>query len=259
MIKNWRPMRRLSCELGWRHVATVRAVLVALCAVGGALVAAGLGPADAGAQGAPGVPGARSPAERLAGRLDDATRGQVLAIVDSADRVGLPVEPLVDKALEGASKGAPGPRIVLALRTLAGELRVARQTLGGTASEPEIAAAAGALHIGVRPTELARLRLARGRQPLTVALGVLSDLVARGVPTDSATSAVLTLAEARIDDDDLVEFRRSVERDIALGAPPAAAAAVRVGGISAGENAFVNDTRTLSGDAGVRPARPRRP
>jgi 2-methylcitrate dehydratase PrpD len=50
--------------------------------------------------------------------------------------------------------------------------------------------------------------------------------VASGVPVEDATVAVLALAPG--DDAGLVEFRRSVERDIALGAPPAAAAAVRL-------------------------------
>jgi len=60
-----------------------------------------------------------------------------------------------------------------------------------------------------------------------MALSVLADLVASGVPADSAAAAVLTLApKAR--DADLVEFRRAVERDIALGAPPGAASSVRV-------------------------------
>jgi hypothetical protein len=60
-----------------------------------------------------------------------------------------------------------------------------------------------------------------------MALSVLADLVASGVPADSAAAVVLALApKAR--DADLVEFRRAVERDIALGAPPAAAASVRL-------------------------------
>ena len=191
---------------------------------------------------------------RLAARLDAETRQAVVAIVESAQRQRLPVEPLVDKALEGASKGAPGPRIVLALRTLAGELGAAREALGRTASDPEVAAAAGALHIGVSGEELAELQKARGRQPITVALGVLSDLVARGVPADSATAAVLTLTEASVDDDELVEFRRSVERDIALGAPPAAAASVRM-------NAFAPATLSDGLEQGARAGntRPRRP
>jgi len=165
---------------------------------------------------------------RLAGRLDAATREAVLALVDSARAAGLPAEPLVDKALEGASKRAPGPRIVLAVRTLAAELGAARQVLGAGAPAAEVAAAAGALHIGVRPEEIGRLRAGRPGQPLTVALGVLSDLVARGVPTDTATMAVTALVDARVADDRLVDFRRDVERDIALGAPPAAAAAGRL-------------------------------
>jgi hypothetical protein len=165
---------------------------------------------------------------RLRGRLDAQTRAAVLAIVDSARTVGLPVEPLVDKALEGASKGAGGARIVAAVRTLSTELAGARDVLGDDAAASEVAAAAGALHIGVRPEEIARLRVSRSRQPLTVALGVLSDLVARGVPTDTATMAVTVLVDARVADDELVDFRRSVERDIALGAPPAAAAAGRL-------------------------------
>jgi len=225
-------------------------VLRPLAALAALATMLAIGSAAAGAQ-AP-----RTAAERLAGRLDAGTRAQVLTLVDSAGRQGLPVEPLVDKALEGASKGASGARIVLALRTLAGELGAARVALGTSASEPEITAAAGALHIGVRGEELAQLRRARGRQPMTVALGVLSDLVARGVPADSATAAVITLADARLGDDELVEFRRSVERDIALGAPPAAAASVRMNGFA--PNSF-NDGRSLGAEQAGAPPRPRRP
>ncbi|MGH7529919.1 MAG: hypothetical protein ACREMN_06005, partial [Gemmatimonadales bacterium] len=58
---------------------------------------------------------------------------------------------------------------------------------------------------------------------LTMALAVVADLAASGVPADSAAAAVLALAPSA-EDQDLVEFRRAVERDIALGAPPAVAA-----------------------------------
>jgi len=70
--------------------------------------------------------------------------------------------------------------------------------------------------------------------------------VASGVPVDSAAAAVLGLA-ARARDADLVEFRRAVERDIALGAPPAAATTAAV---TAAE-VWVN--------AGARQQRPGRP
>jgi hypothetical protein len=132
----------------------------------------------------------------------------------------------VDRALEGASKRAEPARIVAAVRRLAAELGTARTALGAASSPAELDAAASALRAGVRPADLTLLRRRRPRS-LTVALAALTDLVASGVPADSAAAAVLALAPSARDDQ-IVDFRRVVERDIALGAPPAAAAAVRV-------------------------------
>lgn len=158
-------------------------------------------------------------------RLDPETRALVVAVVDSARTVGLPSEPLIQRALEGATKGAAGPRIVAAVRRLATDLGSARTALGPRTSAPELEAGVAALRAGASPEVLTRLRDAR-RPPLTMALAVLADLVTSGVPVDSASTVVLALApNAR--DADLVEFRRAVERDISLGAPPGAAASVR--------------------------------
>ena len=164
----------------------------------------------------------------LKSRLDAATYAAVSVVIDSAKSAGIPTQALVSKALEGSSKGASGERIVGAVRRLAGQLTVARGALGPNATAAEINAGATALHIGVSPDQLASMRAARPRQPLTVPLGMLADLVARGVPTDSAGVVVLALARANMRDEDFVAFRRNVERDIALGAPPAAAAMFRV-------------------------------
>jgi hypothetical protein len=165
---------------------------------------------------------------RLAARLaDPATRDAVEALVDSARRAGLPTEPLVDKALEGASKRAPGDRIVAAVRALAGNLALARQALGPESSDAEVIAGASALHAGYSVEALGALRERRGRRPLTVALAVLADLVARGVPRDTATAAVLALTERGVRDAELVAFQSGVERDIATGAPPGEAATMR--------------------------------
>jgi len=159
-------------------------------------------------------------------RLDPDTRSAVAAVVDSARVARLPIEPIIQRALEGATKGAPGPRIVAAVRKLAVDLGTARAALGTSALEAELEAAVAALRAGATPEVIAHLRDVR-RPPLTMALSVLADLVASGVPADSAAAAVLALApKAR--DADLVEFRRAVERDIALGAPPGAATSVRL-------------------------------
>lgn len=159
-------------------------------------------------------------------RLDATTRTSVVALVDSARALDLPAEPLIQRALEGVTKRADGARIVAAVRRLIGDLATARGSLGTTATPPELEAGVAALRAGASPAVLAQLRDLR-RPPRTMALAVLADLVASGVPADSAAAAVLALAPSARDAD-LVEFRRAVERDIALGAPPAAAASVRV-------------------------------
>jgi hypothetical protein len=163
---------------------------------------------------------------RLERRLDSPTFRAVSAVIDSADRLGLPVEAMVQRALEGAAKHASSAQIVTAVRRLGQDLGAARDALGAASSQPEIVAAASALRGGVRVTDLTRLRQRR-TQDLTVALATLADLVTSGVPPDSAAAAVIALA-ASARDDQIADFRRAVERDIALGAPPAAATAVRV-------------------------------
>jgi hypothetical protein len=177
-------------------------------------------------------------------RLDPETRSLVASVVDSARAAGLPSEPLIQRALEGATKGAAGTRIVAAVRRLATDLGTARAALGNRASAPELEAGAAALRAGASTGVLARLRDVR-RPPLTMALAVLADLVASGVPTDSATAVVLALAPSARDAD-LVEFRRAVERDISLGAPPGAAASVRA----------LNTGVRTGADAGQPPTRP---
>jgi len=180
-------------------------------------------------------------------RLDAATRPAVAALVDSARRALLPPEPLVQRALEGATKRASGDVIVAAVRRLALDLGHARDALGPTASPAELTAGAAALRAGASSRTLTELRQTR-RDPLTMPLAVLADLVASGVPVDSAAAAVLALA-ARARDADLVEFRRAVERDIALGAPPAAATAA----------AFAATAADMQVNAGARQQRPGRP
>src|SRR5205809_8070281 len=179
------------------------------------------------------------------GRLDPGTRPLAAVAIDSARAAGLPTEPLVQRALEGATKGAPGPLIVSAVQRLAADLGRAREAPGPGTTPPELEAGAAALRAGAGPAVLTQLRRAR-RQTIAVPLAVLPDLLASRVPVDSAAAAVLALA-ARARDADLVEFRRAVERDIALGAPPAAATAAA---------ATAADMRVNAGARQQRPGRP---
>lgn len=164
---------------------------------------------------------------RLVGRLPAETRLEVDAILDSARTLGVPTEPLVDRALEGASKGASDERIVAAVRRLADELQIARDALGGRSTPSEVTAGASALRAGATRDDLARLRQLRTDRSLAVAAAVLADLVAVGVPADTAVAAVLALADFA-QDAEYLALREHVERDVAMGASPVSALGVRV-------------------------------
>lgn len=188
---------------------------------------------------------------RLEGRLDAASRTAVEQVIDSVHAVGLPAEPLVDKALEGTSKGAPREAVLRALRRLAADLGAARAQLGANSLTDELNAGASALRGGVEADALRRLRRERPGQPLVVALGVLSDLVARGVPPAAASRAVIGLTQVGVADEQLVAFRRDVERDIGIGAPPAAAVSLRESSLR------LNRTGGAGSQAGPPAGRPR--
>jgi hypothetical protein len=195
--------------------------------------------------------GADAQETRLAGRLPAEALTQIEAILDSARTAGLPVEPLVDRALEGLSKGAEPDRIVRAVRRLSDDLRTARAALGRAAQPAELQAGASALRAGATADDLAHLRTLRSGQ-LTVATAVLADLVAVGVPTDEAVVAVLALAE-RAADAEYLAFRRNVERDIALGASPVAALGVRLEALA---TQGLADRATLQSPSTPRPRKP---
>jgi hypothetical protein len=173
---------------------------------------------------------------RFDGRnLDAETRREVEAMISAARLAGLPVEPLVDKAFEGSEKVLPGPGgralIVAAVRKRWDFLAAANQVLK-PATQGEIAAGAEVLSVGFANATLTRLRSEHPFGELTVSLGVLVDLTRRGVPRDTAAAIVVALARGGARDSDFKSFWRDVERDIAIGINPAAAATTRATGLT---------------------------
>ena len=168
---------------------------------------------------------------RLAKRLDKTTFKAVNAIMDSARAAKLPTAPLADKALEGAARGSDGALIVNAVHQLSRRMATARSVLGSSASADEIRLAAAARDVGIGERDLARLHSACGKQPVTMPLAVLNDLIARNVPIPTAADLVLQLARAGVKDRDLVLFQRNVRADIERGADPTVAATTRTRGI----------------------------
>jgi len=133
------------------------------------------------------LPAQDARAARLDGKLDGETHAVVLRTLDSARTRGLPMEPLVDKALEGATKRAAGPRIQAAVSTLLGRLEAARDALAPNPTPRDITAGADALAYGATREALKAMRAIRPNESVAVPLGVLTQLVASGVPVGRAT------------------------------------------------------------------------
>jgi hypothetical protein len=161
---------------------------------------------------------------RLAARLAPDVARQVALLVREARAAGLPTDPLVARAFEGASRGADAAGIVSVVRRQEGAQSAARDALGASSQADEIVAGASALLAGVPADSLARLRLARPGGSLVIPLVVLCDLVARGVPADAASVAVVTAARAGATDNALLRIRERIHTGIENGGTPAGTA-----------------------------------
>lgn len=168
---------------------------------------------------------------RLTNRLDRDTRVAVDAIIDAARKAGVPTEPLVDRALEGASKRATGRMIIAVVRSWADDLQRARQALGPGSPDAEVVAGAHALRSGVRVQELERLRVAKSGVRYAMALDVMNYLVNRGVPPDTISPVIVNLVLAAATDDQFAKLRQDVERDISGGMAGSTAATLRGQGL----------------------------
>ena len=162
----------------------------------------------------------------LEARLDPPTLVAVRAIIDSARGDSVPLHVLEDKALEGAAKRVPPPRIVAAVRQLSADLRDARALLRSAVpraplAEGEIVAAADARRRGVPAADVLALRSrVPPATPLVVAFTVLGDLVQRGVAADQAREVIEQLIRAGVPAQQVAEIPARMDVGLRLGAPP---------------------------------------
>ena len=170
---------------------------------------------------------------RLDGKLDGETQAVVLRTLDSAKMRGLPVDPLVDKALEGATKRAAGPRIQAAVAMLMQRLEAARDALAPNPGPRDIAAGADALAYGATREALVTMRAIRPNESIAVPLGVLTQLMASGVPVARATRVVADLLRRGARDEQLIALNNDVRAFVAAGVSPQAALDVRMRGLNA--------------------------
>jgi hypothetical protein len=171
---------------------------------------------------------------RLAGRVPPGVVGAVQRLVDSAATKGLPVGPLVEKAIEGSAKGVEPARVLSAVRAVLGRLTEAAIALrsgeGVTPGTDAIEAGAFALNVGLSAEQL-RTLAAHTRAPFALAatLRVAATLVALGVPGKDAVRLVRDEIDAGRAPGDVLDLPRQVQMGMAGGASAAQAAGLARG------------------------------
>lgn len=168
---------------------------------------------------------------RLDASADPAVRRAVEREVVAARSTGLPEGLLIAKANEGIAKRATPKRIADAVAALGKRLQVASDQLAPNPSEDEIAAGADALYVGVPAPILKKMRAAWPNRSLALPLGVLTELVAKGLPADRAARTVTDLMTRGATNVQLYALSQSVQGDVAAGWAPEAALDLRARGV----------------------------
>lgn len=176
-------------------------------------------------------------------------------LIEDAPGRGVPVEPLLTKVREGIAKGSDAVRIREAVRVLSARLETAKAALEPGYSVGELAAGAGALQSGVAPSTLRDLRKLWPDRPVTVPLGVLTEMVADGVPSRSASGRLRELMVHGATGSQLVALGSSIRADVAAGYAPGTALELRSKGVL---SLLANPLKSTIGPA-TTPTRPTRP
>jgi hypothetical protein len=121
------------------------------------------------------------------------------AQIERARSAQPPANALILKVYESRSKGASDQQILQAVIGLRERLEEVAAVLGNTRGNDVLLAAAGALQAGVSRDMLRQLAEKTNGDRLDIALVVVGDLIRRGVPMTTATSAVLSMGAAGVD------------------------------------------------------------
>ena len=174
---------------------------------------------------------ARAQDPRLALIRDDAMRDMVRRQVDLASNDGLPADPFLSKALEGVAKKASTKSIRKAMDALQRRMRRASDLLAPSPTIDELAAGADAIGVGAPERTLKQMRAAAPGRSIALELGVLTELVAKGVPPKQASKMVLDLMARGATGAQLTTLSGAVQEDVAAGLKPDAALELRGRGV----------------------------
>ena len=168
-------------------------------------------------------------AQRLTGRVPPQIASLVGELGTAAATRGLPVDPLIQKAIEGSAKGVPSERVAAALRLVATHLDSAAAALrdGGLPADTlAIAAGEFAITAGLSRNDITALaRTGANAAALTVGLRVAGTLAALGVPPAEDIGLVSVELRAGEPASTLLLLPAEVQAEMAKGATAAQAAA----------------------------------
>ena len=170
-------------------------------------------------------------ADRLGGRVSPELAALAVELGTAAAARGLPVDPIIQKAIEGSAKGVPADRVAAAMRLVVSQLDVSHGALltaraGLAADTVAIAAGAFALTAGLKDGDVAALSRSAAPAPdVIVGLRVAGTLVALGVPPTETVSLVQASLQAGHPAGALLSLPAQVQTQVAKGATPAQAAA----------------------------------
>ena len=172
---------------------------------------------------------AQDVAARLHGRVEANVVRAVQGIAQDAETRGLPVEPLIQKAIEGGAKGVPADRVITAVEVLAARLDEARSALrdaGIQAPSPEaIEGGADALNAGLSLRHIRDLgRVSRPPYSPALTLRVAATLTALGVPAQQGLQLMQHMIQAGREPNELQDLPNQVQVDMTRGATAAQAA-----------------------------------
>jgi hypothetical protein len=178
---------------------------------------------------APQQQGGAGIAARLVGRVSPEVAALVVELGTAASARGLPVDPLIQKAIEGGAKGVPSERVAAAVRLVVLELDTAAAALreGGVVSDTlVIAAGEFAITAGLSGNDITALaRTGASAAALTVGLRVAGTLSAMGVPTAETIGLISIKLRSGEPAGDLLLVPAQVQAEVARGVTPAQAAA----------------------------------
>jgi hypothetical protein len=166
---------------------------------------------------------AQDVAARLEGRVPPNVARALQGIAQDAQARGLPIEPLIQKAIEGGAKGVPADRVIAAVQQLSARLDEARSALRDAGIQQPTAEAlesgAYGLSAGLNARQVRDLgRVSQPHYDPALTLRVAATLAALGVPPQRGLQLMEHMIKAGRGPGDLLDLPSEVQVEMARGA-----------------------------------------